>query len=526
MAGIFEDPGFMDLLGGTQPAPAPAPGLATAAPAASMAAAASAHSNTSVDPFDMPVTQEDGAPPWVAQGLVPLTETAEVPSLDDLAKATENTESPPPAEVTAALDAAAKMATPEQAEAMAVWLAKRLRDGMGELTGSIPITLKTLSCMLAMSEASPAFAVALRAQSSDHLAQAAAFNRLDPIHGEKPAALVRSQATALQTRLAKSSGGGKFPSFGGRLGKAKDIAEKKAREAALVAQEQARKAQTSVQHARQGDLFNQMQGGISSSMSRAGAVAGAVGGGVAAKAQAAKADLNASVAERKALTALANASVPEAKVMLEGAMTAYTAEGGETAGDSSHLTTVLAGAHGHAVNQDLIKWMISWLHDRLQVASTPLPPSVLVRFYVLNVLQSIANQGPPVCLQAMKSNSGFEATLTELSTLTAEPHPTEGDRPANAVRQGAAQLLAKLETAQGLQAPGGDSGLLNMFAAAPVVVASPGGTVHLGAVPTSNQVDLLGMGAATAAAAPAPAAEVNLLGMPPAGKGPEINLLG
>ena len=26
MAGIFEDPGFMDLLGGTQPAPAPAPG--------------------------------------------------------------------------------------------------------------------------------------------------------------------------------------------------------------------------------------------------------------------------------------------------------------------------------------------------------------------------------------------------------------------------------------------------------------------------------------------------------------------
>ena len=34
MAGIFEDPGFMDLLGGTQPAPAPAPGLAAAAPAA------------------------------------------------------------------------------------------------------------------------------------------------------------------------------------------------------------------------------------------------------------------------------------------------------------------------------------------------------------------------------------------------------------------------------------------------------------------------------------------------------------
>ena len=62
-------------------------------------------------------------------------------------KATEDTETPPPTEVTAALDAAAKAATAEQAELMARWLAKRLDDGLGELTGSIPTTVKTLDCI-------------------------------------------------------------------------------------------------------------------------------------------------------------------------------------------------------------------------------------------------------------------------------------------------------------------------------------------------------------------------------------------
>ena len=35
----------------------------------------------------------------------------------------------------------------EQAESMARWLAKRLNDGLGGLTGSIPTTVKTLDCI-------------------------------------------------------------------------------------------------------------------------------------------------------------------------------------------------------------------------------------------------------------------------------------------------------------------------------------------------------------------------------------------
>jgi hypothetical protein len=55
----------------------------------------------------------------------------------------------------------------------------------------------------------------------------------------------------------------------------------------------------------------------------------------------------------------------------------------------------------------------------------------------LTALLTIAAQGPPSCLQAIKASREVCSTLSSLETLSAEPHPTEGDRPAAALRQNA-----------------------------------------------------------------------------------------
>ena len=133
---------------------------------------------------------------------------------------------------------------------MAAWLATRLTNGMGELTGSIPTTLKTLTIISAMAEKSSVFRAAALENCTAAVGAAQTFNRVDPVHGDKPAELVRSNAEKLTALLNKKEGAAALLSMGGGLlsrGKAKaaeaaKMAEDRGRQAAKFADEKAREA--------------------------------------------------------------------------------------------------------------------------------------------------------------------------------------------------------------------------------------------------------------------------------------------
>ena len=218
---IFDDDSFNDIMGGFSPAPAPAP------------AGDSIYGDT--------------PPPELATAAAPAPKP--VPE-EQLAAVTEDSESPADAAVTAALVEQAAAATPAEAAAMAAWLATRLTNGMGELTGSIPTTLKTLTIISAMAEKSSVFRAAALENCTAAVGAAQTFNRVDPVHGDKPAQLVRSNAEKLTALLNKKEGAAALLSMGGGLlsrGKAKaaeaaKMAEDRGRQAAKFADEKAREA--------------------------------------------------------------------------------------------------------------------------------------------------------------------------------------------------------------------------------------------------------------------------------------------
>ena len=98
------------------------------------------------------------------------------------------------------VEQAAAAAPPAEAAAMAAWLATRLTNGMGELTGSIPTTLKTLTIISAMAEKSSVFRAAAL-ESTAAVGAAQTFNAI--LYEDKPAELVRSSAEKLTALLNK-----------------------------------------------------------------------------------------------------------------------------------------------------------------------------------------------------------------------------------------------------------------------------------------------------------------------------------
>ena len=239
---IFDNDSFADMMGGGEPAPAPMAATPAAAPAADAAALG--------DPFrDSQAADPYGAAAGVASpqpkqglGAVPAAPAPKPLPAEQLAEATADGEAPPSPEVTAALVAQAAAGTEAEAVAMAAWLAERLTNGMGELTGSIPVTLKTLNALIAMAEGSATFRSAALGSCGAAVAAAQTFDRADPVHGDMPAKAVRATATKLQALLQKKEGMAAMKSGGLSVlkkGKAKaaeaaKLAEEKAKEASCV----------------------------------------------------------------------------------------------------------------------------------------------------------------------------------------------------------------------------------------------------------------------------------------------------
>jgi hypothetical protein len=318
---IFDDDSFADMIGASTggDAPAPAPAAAAAAPAPAPAAAPTTADGSMPDPFALPDPfAAPAAAPASTLGAVPAAQAPVPLPAEALAQVTADGETPPPAEQTAQLVARAAEATPPEAEAMAVWLADRLANGMGELTGSIPITLKTLNIISAMAEGSPTFRAAALASCAAAVATAQSFDRADPVHGDMPANAVRTTAAKLQALLQKKEGMAAMKSMGGGLlkrGKAKaaeaaKIAEEKTKEAAKLAEEKAKLAKDA---AKDGSMLTAVQGAAV---------------GVAASAQASARGVTSALAEgaseRNKLKFVGKAPMAEAKPMLEEAMAAYT----------------------------------------------------------------------------------------------------------------------------------------------------------------------------------------------------------
>lgn len=313
---IFDDDSFAEMMAqpvpvaGPAPAPAPAPAPSTPAPEAAVLP----------DPFELPDPYATAAAPAAAQELgAPPAAQAPVPlPAEDLAQATADGEAPPAPELIASLVTRSMEATDAEAAAMAVWLGDRLTNGMGDLTGSIPVTLKTLNMITAMAEASPSFRAAALAACSTAVTAAKSFDRVDPVHGEMPAKHVRATASKLQALLEKKEGLAAMKSLGGgllRKGKAKaaeaaKIAEDKASDAARLAQEKAKVAKDA---ATDGSMLTAVQGAAV---------------GVAASAQASAKGVTSALAEgaseRSKIKHVGKAPPAEAKLILEEALAAYT----------------------------------------------------------------------------------------------------------------------------------------------------------------------------------------------------------
>ena len=232
---------------------------------------------------------------------------------------------------------------------MATWLADRLTNGMGDLTGSIPVTLKTLNIISAMAEGSPTFRAAGLTACSAAVTAAQSFDRVDPVHGEMPAKHVRATATELQALLSKKEGVAAMKSFGGGLlkkGRAKaaeaaKIAEDRASDAARLAQETAKVAKDA---AKDGSMLTAVQGAAV---------------GVATSAQASAKGVTSALAEgsseRNKIKYVGKAPLAEAKTILEEAMAAYTVR------QSVLAEQMLVLACGHPTLVYLV-WLTAPLH--------------------------------------------------------------------------------------------------------------------------------------------------------------------
>jgi hypothetical protein len=249
--------------------------------ASTMAAAAAA--NPAAGP-GAPLWEEAQGGAAAAAASAPVTPPVEA----ELVSATENTETPPTAEVQAALQAAFAVASAEEADAIAAWLARRLTDGMGELTGSIPISLKAVNVMASMVVASPACAYAVYARCMEPLTAAAAFSRADPVHGDKPAGLVRKKAGSIIASLEASKHQPKSSKVGGLAAKAYSKSSAAAHRAQAAAQQKMAQAQ---QAAKDGTLLSSVQTYSAGVAAKTVAAASTVGSGVVSKAAAVRADL-------------------------------------------------------------------------------------------------------------------------------------------------------------------------------------------------------------------------------------------
>ena len=74
--------------------------------------------------------------------------------------------------------------------------------------------------------------------------------------------------------------------------------------------------------------------------------------------------------ERRAVAQVAELPSAEAKPLIAASLLRYTTvEEGQPSAEADankELTLLLAAAHGHAQDAELLGWMVQWLHDRTQ----------------------------------------------------------------------------------------------------------------------------------------------------------------
>lgn len=119
---------------------------------------------------------------------------------DLLEHATSHSEKPAPPAVLERLTTEARSAAPETALRMSRWLATRLKSDV------IPVLLKSLQLIdrLAM-QANLEWLTFVKKLCAPGLAKASAFSKLDPIHGDRPATMIRQGGERVQQGICTLS---------------------------------------------------------------------------------------------------------------------------------------------------------------------------------------------------------------------------------------------------------------------------------------------------------------------------------